>query len=124
MPGLFGILPPRGNSSPAAAGSSPDRSRTNSTGSTSRRRNTGGPPLVYQTTVCPACWYAAYDADFQGLPEKCRDAIDGIERAASRISNRSSRADFSASRTLAEARRANYLALRCYDFSRKSSLRP
>ncbi len=74
-------------------------------------------PLVYQTTVCPACWYAAYDADFQGLPEKCRDAID--EDREGRITDLQSifpSADFSASRTLAEGAAGHYLALRCYGF--------
>jgi uncharacterized protein (DUF2225 family) len=72
-------------------------------------------PLVYQPTVCPSCWFASYDADFQGLPEKSRDPI-AAERDG-RITDVQTifpRVDFSSPRSLAEGAAAHYLALRCY----------
>jgi hypothetical protein len=73
-------------------------------------------PLVYELTVCPSCWYAAYKADFLGVPNKVRgdlkDATAARVEAAQRLF---SGADFSSPRGLLEGAASYYLAMLCYE---------
>ena len=74
-------------------------------------------PLMYQATVCPSCWFASYDSDFQALPGKSRDDVnDDREARITDIQSIFPSVDFSANRTLAEGAAGHYLALRCYGF--------
>lgn len=73
-------------------------------------------PLAYQATVCPSCWYAAWDADFFALPPDGRQEIAADREA--RVEDLQAifpRVDFSNPRGLEEGAAAHYLALRCYD---------
>ncbi len=73
-------------------------------------------PLVYPVTVCPACYYAAFNDDF---PHVERDALARIEgtTAARRKSVELlfTDLDFKHPRTLKEGMASCYLALDCYD---------
>ncbi len=73
-------------------------------------------PLVYELTVCPACWYSAFKADFLGIPSKVasalKDATASRVEAAQRVF---SGADFNSPRSLMEGAASYYLAMLCYD---------
>jgi uncharacterized protein (DUF2225 family) len=79
-------------------------------------------PLIYQILVCPECWFAAMEADFQLLPEKnVQRAADDREKRVADTELIFSNLDFSASRGLVEGAASYYLALRCYDFYGKEN---
>lgn len=73
-------------------------------------------PLVYEVTVCPSCWFAAYKPDFAGLPRRYADPlkdatsarIDGAQRVYGPL-------DFNEPRGLIEGAASYYLAMICYD---------
>ncbi|MDR1445066.1 MAG: DUF2225 domain-containing protein [Treponema sp.] len=74
-------------------------------------------PLVYQATVCPECWFAAMDQDFEGLND------EGVNSAREDRENRCKDArrlypplDFSSPRGLAEGAVSQYLLMRCYQY--------
>jgi uncharacterized protein (DUF2225 family) len=73
-------------------------------------------PLVYELTVCPSCWYAAFKTDFLGIPNKARgelkDATASRVEAAQRLFTG---ADFSSPRSLLEGAASYYLAMLCYE---------
>jgi uncharacterized protein (DUF2225 family) len=74
-------------------------------------------PLVYQATVCPSCWFASYDTDFNSLPDKSRLPIaDDRDARIADLQSIFPSADFSSPRTLAEGAASHYLVLRCYGF--------
>ncbi|MDR0601255.1 MAG: DUF2225 domain-containing protein [Treponema sp.] len=74
-------------------------------------------PLVYQSMVCPECWFAAMDADFEGLPEKNRErAKEDRERRRIDTELVFSGVDFNRPRGLMEGAASQYLTMRCYDF--------
>ncbi len=74
-------------------------------------------PLVYTTTVCPACWYASSEADFGALPEKYRDELkNDRDKRIAELQLLFPSVDFTAARTLAAGAAAQYLSLRCYSF--------
>jgi uncharacterized protein (DUF2225 family) len=74
-------------------------------------------PLVYPVTVCPACYYGAFNDDFLRIE---RDAIARVEAttAARRTSVQLlfTDLDFKSARTLKEGMASYYLALSCYDY--------
>ncbi|MDR2370750.1 MAG: DUF2225 domain-containing protein [Treponema sp.] len=79
-------------------------------------------PLVYQAMVCPECWFAAMDADFEQLPEKSRErAMEDRERRVADTKLVFPGADFSKPRGLIEGAASQYLLLRCYDFFGKDA---
>ncbi|MDR0457360.1 MAG: DUF2225 domain-containing protein [Treponema sp.] len=74
-------------------------------------------PLIYQAVVCPECWFASMEADFDQLPPV------GIERAMLDQARRKAdtrllfpHVDFTEPRGLAEGAASQYLVLRCYGF--------
>jgi uncharacterized protein (DUF2225 family) len=74
-------------------------------------------PLVYQAMVCPECWFAAMDADFEQLPEKNRErAMEDRERRVADTELVFPGVDFKNPRGLIEGAASQYLLLRCYDF--------
>jgi uncharacterized protein (DUF2225 family) len=74
-------------------------------------------PLVYQAMVCPECWFAAMDADFEQLPEKNRErAMADRERRVADTELVFPGIDFNKPRGLIEGSASQYLLLRCYDF--------
>jgi uncharacterized protein len=73
-------------------------------------------PLVFELTVCPSCWYAAFKGDFLGLPSKLasllRDQTAARVETAQRVFGG---ADFTSPRGLAEGAASYYLAMLCYE---------
>ncbi|MCL1813769.1 MAG: DUF2225 domain-containing protein [Treponema sp.] len=77
-------------------------------------------PLAYQATVCPECWFASMDKDFQNLPEKAK------EKAKEHTQNRMKNvrlifpsADYTKPRDLVSGAASYYLVLSCYDYYSK-----
>lgn len=74
-------------------------------------------PLIYQPTVCPACWFASWDVDFVHLPVKKREEVMNDKDA--RLAETQllfAFVDFNNPRDLESGAAATYLALRCYRF--------
>ncbi|HUX40452.1 MAG TPA: DUF2225 domain-containing protein [Rectinemataceae bacterium] len=73
-------------------------------------------PLVYDLTVCPSCWYAAYKADFgaigakyaKTLSESIASRIESVQRLVQPL-------DFTSPRDLAEGAASYWLAMLCYE---------
>jgi uncharacterized protein (DUF2225 family) len=78
-------------------------------------------PLVYQATVCPECWFASMDQDFEDLSAEglkaAREDRDGRLGDAARLYRS---LDFSSPRGLAEGAASQYLVLRCYRYYDKN----
>jgi len=74
-------------------------------------------PLAYQATVCPECWFASMDKDFNALPGDVR--IRAMEDADERVDETSlifPGLDFHKNRDLVSGAASQYLTLRCYDY--------
>lgn len=73
-------------------------------------------PLIYELTVCPACWYSAFRPDFLGIPSKVagalRDATASRVEATQRVFDG---ADYNSPRSLMEGAASYYLAMLCYE---------
>ena len=79
-------------------------------------------PLIYQTVVCPECWFASTEADFPLLPDGTTDAA--FRDKEKRISDTLlifPETDFFEPRSVIEGAASFYLTLRCYDFYDKRS---
>lgn len=73
-------------------------------------------PLVYDLTVCPSCWYAAYKGDFLGIgPKILRPLSDGIAQRVEAAQRLFEPLDFSSPRGLNEGAASYYLAMLCYE---------
>jgi len=77
-------------------------------------------PLAYQATVCPNCWFASMDKDFQNLPHQFK------EKAKTDRENRMKTtrlifpsANFTQPRDLVNGAASLYLVLFCYDYFTK-----
>jgi uncharacterized protein (DUF2225 family) len=79
-------------------------------------------PLAYQAAVCPECWFASMDADFEQLPESHRERAkqDQMQRIAE-TQLIFPKIDFHEPRTLMAGAASQYLVLRCYDFFNKDA---
>ncbi len=74
-------------------------------------------PLIYSMIVCPSCWFASGDGDFQGVTEETVDRIQGDREARiEEVLRIFPHLDFVSPRSLSEGAASYYLALRCYDF--------
>lgn len=74
-------------------------------------------PLIYPVTVCPSCYYSAYQEDFSRLPDKCADDLaDDTGRRQESIRPIFDDLDFTEPRGLAEGCASYYFAVMCYDF--------
>lgn len=73
-------------------------------------------PLIYQPTVCPACWFASTESDFSLIPNtgKERAMMDRDNRIAD-VQRLFPHVDFTSPRDLFSGTAATYLVLRCYD---------
>ncbi|HOO70411.1 MAG TPA: DUF2225 domain-containing protein [Spirochaetota bacterium] len=72
-------------------------------------------PLIYQVTVCPICFYAAYPKDFQELLPEERNTL--IEKTSSRkgaMNKYFNRIDFNEDRTLTHGAASFMLAVDSY----------
>jgi uncharacterized protein len=73
-------------------------------------------PLVYELTVCPACWYAAFKPDFLGIPSKIAAALKDSTAARVEAAQRVfAGADYNSPRGLIEGAASYYLAMLCYE---------
>jgi uncharacterized protein (DUF2225 family) len=74
-------------------------------------------PLVYQATVCPHCWFASMELDFNRLSRAIAhdvfNASDARKKEAEMIHPG---VDFTKPRTLVSGIISQYLVLRCYDY--------
>ena len=77
-------------------------------------------PLIYQATVCPECWFASMDRDFEHLPPGSREDIsrDRDKRTAD-VKKIFGSTDFSRPRNLVSGTASLYLVVRCYDYYTK-----
>ncbi|MDR2178243.1 MAG: DUF2225 domain-containing protein [Treponema sp.] len=74
-------------------------------------------PLVYQATVCPECWFAAMDQDFEELNDDGAQAARGDQESRKKdAAHLCPSLDFSSPRRLAEGAVSQYLVMRCYQY--------
>jgi uncharacterized protein (DUF2225 family) len=74
-------------------------------------------PLNYPVTVCPECWFAAWDKDFINFPEsRLEKAVRDKDQRIAELQRVFPPVDFAGPRGLAEGAASHYLALRCYDY--------
>ncbi|MDR2543301.1 MAG: DUF2225 domain-containing protein [Treponema sp.] len=79
-------------------------------------------PLVYQSIVCPQCWFSSMDNDFLVPPtEKRAKARDNIENRKKQTSLIFPNVNFYENRTLMEGAASQYLTLHCYDYYNKQT---
>jgi len=74
-------------------------------------------PLIYQATVCPLCWFAAMDKDFNEFPEIAVSTAlkDRDDRVADTL-RIFPEADFTKSRDIVSGTASLYLIMRCYEY--------
>jgi uncharacterized protein (DUF2225 family) len=72
-------------------------------------------PLVYQSVVCPACWFASTEADFPLLPNPKTAEKDKDRRIADTLLIFPG-VDYEKTRGLMEGAASQYLTIRCYDY--------
>jgi uncharacterized protein (DUF2225 family) len=79
-------------------------------------------PLIYQALVCPECWYASMDSDFQSIPpgniKKIKENMLKRKHDTALIFPN---INFNEKRGLKEGAASQYLVLRCYDFFNKET---
>ncbi|MDR1908347.1 MAG: DUF2225 domain-containing protein [Spirochaetaceae bacterium] len=74
-------------------------------------------PLAYQATVCPKCWFASMDKDFDSLPGIMRDKVRaGEEKRRADTLLIFPYVNFARPRSLMNGAASLYLAARCYDY--------
>ncbi|MCL2804596.1 MAG: DUF2225 domain-containing protein [Treponema sp.] len=79
-------------------------------------------PLVYQSIVCPECWFASMEGDFALLPGENREkAAKAAEKRIKDTTLIFPNVDFRDSRTLMDGAASQYLTLLCYDFYNKQA---
>ena len=79
-------------------------------------------PLVYQSIVCPECWFSSSEPDFPLLPnENKQTVIDEYDKRLKETRLIFPNVDFQENRTLMEGAASLYLTLRCYDFYNKQT---
>jgi len=77
-------------------------------------------PLVYQSIVCPECWFASMESDFPLLPPENKKMVkENIQKRMKETSLVFPCVDFHENRTLMDGAASQYLTLLCYDFFNK-----
>ncbi|GBU27463.1 membrane protein [Treponema sp. R8-4-B8] len=77
-------------------------------------------PLVYESIVCPECWFSSMEADFLLLPkENARKVKDDMEKRMKETQLVFPNVEFHENRTLMDGAASLYLTLRCYDYYNK-----
>jgi len=77
-------------------------------------------PLAYQATVCPKCWFASMDKDFQSFPKQFKEKAKADRET--RMKNTRlifPSANFTQPRDLVNGAASLYLVLFCYDYYTK-----
>lgn len=79
-------------------------------------------PLVYQSIVCPECWFSSKEDDFSLLPhESVEDVKRDTEKRKEETVKIFPNIDFKENRTLMEGAASLYLTLKCYDYYNKAA---
>ncbi|MDR0472996.1 MAG: DUF2225 domain-containing protein, partial [Treponema sp.] len=74
-------------------------------------------PLAYQATVCPDCWFASIDKDFQNFPDKSKEKAErDTQTRMKNIRLIFPSANFAKPRDLVNGAASYYLVLICYDY--------
>jgi uncharacterized protein (DUF2225 family) len=74
-------------------------------------------PLIYLATVCPECWFAALDKDFEALPSGNIEKVKyDKEKRVADVYTIFPKLDFHKQRNLVSGTASQYLLVRCYDF--------
>jgi hypothetical protein len=74
-------------------------------------------PLLYPVTVCPSCYYGAYERDFLEIPEERKANVDrSTDARLTSFRNICPSLDFNGPRGLREGLASYYFAIMCYDF--------
>jgi len=77
-------------------------------------------PLVYESIVCPECWFSSMEADFMALPkENARKAKEDADKRMKETQLVFPNVEFHENRTLMDGAASLYLTLRCYDYFNK-----
>jgi len=77
-------------------------------------------PLVYESIVCPECWFSSMEADFMALPkENARKAKEDADKRMKETQLVFPNVEFHENRTLMDGAASLYLTLRCYDYYNK-----
>jgi len=77
-------------------------------------------PLVYESIVCPECWFSSTENDFPNIPGENRaQAKKDTDTRQNETRLVFPNADFSNNRTLMDGAASQYLTLRCYDYYNK-----
>jgi uncharacterized protein len=77
-------------------------------------------PLVYESIVCPECWFSSMEADFLTLPkENARKVKEDSDKRMKETQLVFPNVDFHENRTLMDGAASLYLTLRCYDYFNK-----
>jgi len=77
-------------------------------------------PLVYESIVCPECWFSSMEADFMSLPkENARKVKDDADKRMKETQLVFPNVEFHENRTLMDGAASLYLTLRCYDYYNK-----
>ncbi len=77
-------------------------------------------PLCYEIEVCPACFYAAFRADFMPMAVKAGSVLqDRIEYRVEEVQRIFSGLDYQGARGLLEGAASYYLAMLCYEHAGK-----
>ncbi len=73
-------------------------------------------PLLYPVTVCPECYYSAFQTDFKEIPSDSIPAVaDTKKKRFNSIGKLFNEINFRESRKLKEGTASYYLAMMCYD---------
>jgi uncharacterized protein (DUF2225 family) len=79
-------------------------------------------PLVYESIVCPECWFSSTETDFPLLPkENAKKAKDDTENRMKDTLPIFPNIEFHENRTLMDGAASLYLTLRCYDYYNKQT---
>jgi uncharacterized protein (DUF2225 family) len=79
-------------------------------------------PLVYDVTVCPSCWYAAFKPDFLDIqPRVVKPLSEGIAERVEAAQRLFPGLDFGTPRGLFEGAASYYLAMLCYEHFTKEA---
>ncbi len=77
-------------------------------------------PLVYESIVCPECWFSSMEADFMSLPkENARKVKEDSDNRMKETQLVFPNVEFHENRTLMDGAASLYLTLRCYDYYNK-----
>jgi uncharacterized protein (DUF2225 family) len=74
-------------------------------------------PLAYQATVCPNCWFASMEKDFNSLPKHiCSEVDENEESRKKEVKLIFPNVDFYENRNIFSGTASQYLVVRCYDY--------